>query len=59
MNAYLVEFIGGYYNLSTCVYADDEEQAERNAIEQIKYQYNWDLDGTYDELNITHEGTLN
>jgi hypothetical protein len=58
MNAYALTFIGGYYNLTTCVYANDEEQAERTALTQIKDQYGWDLTSTYDELDILLEGTI-
>lgn len=58
MNSYGVNFIGGYYSLFTNVYADNEEQAERTALTQILEQYGWDLTGTYDELEITHEATL-
>lgn len=58
MNSYGVRFIGGYYSLFTNVYADNEEQAERFAIEQILDQYGWDVSGTYDELEIELEGQL-
>lgn len=58
MNSYGVSFSGGYYNLFTNVYANDDEQAERTALTQILDQYGWDLAGTYDEIEIILEGTL-
>lgn len=58
MYSYGVNFIGGYYSLFTNVYADNDEQAERFALAQIKDQYGWDLSGTYDEIEIELEGTI-
>ena len=56
MNDYDVEFIGLYYNLYTCVVADDEEQAERFAITRILDQYGWDLTDTYSQVEIEKKG---
>lgn len=53
MKNYNVEFIGLYYNLYTCVEADNEELAENVAIAEIIERYGWDLTNTYSQIEIT------
>jgi hypothetical protein len=51
-----VRFVGNYYNLYTTVVADNEEQAERYAIDRIAEEYGWDLTDTYFEVEIIKQG---
>jgi hypothetical protein len=55
MTYYNVEFIGDYYNLITNVSADNEEEAEANALVSILREYGWDLEATYSQVEITEE----
>jgi len=55
MSCYNVEFIGDYYNLITNVSADNEEEAEANALARIADEYGWDLEATYSQVEITEE----
>ena len=56
MKTWGITFVGDLYNLFTVISADDEEQAERFAIQNIKREYGWDLTGSYFETKIEQEG---
>ena len=56
MKTWGITFIGDFYNLFTIISADDEEQAERFAIQNIEREYGWNLADTYFEIKIEQEG---
>jgi hypothetical protein len=56
MKTWGITFVGDYYNLFTIISADDEEQAERFALQNIEREYGWDLSGSYFAIKIEQEG---
>jgi hypothetical protein len=55
MKTWGITFVGDFYNLFTIIDADDEEQAERFAIQNIDREYGWNLADTYFETKIEQE----
>ena len=45
-----VEFVGDYFVLTTSVVANDEEEAEKEAVKLLKDHYGWDLESTSFEV---------
>lgn len=56
MKLYGVTFTGDYYNLFTTITANDEAEAERRAIDNLEREYGFDIQGTYNEIEINLEG---
>jgi hypothetical protein len=56
MKTWGITFVGDLFNLFTVISADDKEQAERFAVQNIERKYGWDLSGSYFKIIIDQEG---
>ena len=50
-----VTFIGDYFNMTTCVFAHDEEHAVQVAQDLMKEQYGWQPETVANDIEVERE----